>query len=400
MSAMPQTPSTSSLWHPTLVLLVVAQAAFGLAWSVFLLVPKFMSEALKADPAAIGRVTASSYVAAIVSIPLVAWVLGRFGRRSVFAWGAILCAAQACAFVLVDDVGPMLYGAQVVWGLAFVLSFNAGNAMVVDHVPAHRMGEALGIFGAANILMTAVASTGVEAVVGDLGWTATFVGSSAFACLAWLLAFWMPRDRVHEPVSGAGRPPLLDAPLLRLAMVEVTWGLAYATITVFFQPFVLSQGVRDVSGFFVGFASSAVAVRLFLGRWIDRFGRRRTACAAMVLYAAAAVSLPAMTGETMLVFGAWIGLAHGLLHPALSSLAAGGRPFHQRGGVFAVMTGGFMLGSAIGTGALGRLVQGASDPTVFVVAGLVLLVGLVFVLPGPLGRPWRGWAPGGLPPSS
>ena len=381
--------SIPPLWQPTLVLLVAAQAAFAMAWSVFLLVPKYMSEALGADPATIGRVTGSSYVAAIVSIPLVAWVLGRFGRRTVFAWGAVACAGQAAAFLFIDAVGPLLFAAQMVWGLAFVLSFNAGNAMVVDHAPAPRMGEALGIFGAANVMMTAVASSTVEAVVGHLGWTATLVGASLFAGLAGVLSFWMPRDRVAGSEPTPPRERWLDAALLRLALAEVAWGSAYATITVFYQPFVLSQGVRDVSGFFVGFASAAVGVRVFLGRWIDRWGRRRIACASMLVYAAAAFTLPTMTGATMIVFGAWIGLAHGLLHPALSSLAAEGRPFRHRGGVFAVMTGGFMLGSAIGTVGLGRFVQGASDPSVFVVAGVGLLLGLVFVLPGPLGRPWQ-----------
>lgn len=370
------------LLQPTFLLLVAAQGAFGLAWSVFMLVPKYMSESLGADPAAIGRVSSLANVAAIASIPFVGWALDRFGRHATFALGSALIVLQACAFAVIEDVGPLLYGAQMLWGIAFVMAFNAGNAMVVDVVPPAHLGHALGVFGVANIVMNAVASVVVEGVVGTLGWPTTLAGASLFGALALVLSRWMPRSSGASLPGETSHERVVSRDLLFLWLSSLTWGVAYATVMVFFQPFLLQQGVPHVSRFFIGFAGGAVFVRLALGQWVDRFGGRRIAAASLLLYGLATLSLPAMSGATMSLFGAWVGVAHGFLHPALSAVAVAGRPARIRGTLLAYTTGSFMLGSALGSGVLGSVAEQAGFERVFFLGGIIALAGVLPLLPG------------------
>jgi len=388
MSASPPDPKSNSIFQPSFLLLLVAQGAFGLAWSVFLLAPKFMSEELGASAVEIGRVAAAANVAAALAIPIVGWSLDRVGRRPAFGVGAVLCAAAAVGYAGVAGVGVMLYLVHILWGLSFVAAFNAGCAMVADRAPPQKLGQALGVFGAANIVMNAVASLGTEALVVTVGWDGVDLAAAGVALVAAACVRWMPREPslASSVVSGTPFDPGFDGPLVRVVLASLAWGFAFGTVTVFFQPFMLDQGVADLGPFFVGFAAAAVFVRVMLGHLLDGLGFRRVAIGALLLYGVVTFAMRWLTGPTLAVFGALIGLAHGFAQPSLAALIVQGRPPQRRGTVLAYTTGGFMAGSALGVGLLGLVAEFAGFPTVFAIGGLVAILGIVGLLSPELDR--------------
>ena len=61
---------------PVFAQLLLTQALFGLGWSMFLVIPKFLVQRFDADPVQVGWITAVPGLAVVLSIPLVAKHIG------------------------------------------------------------------------------------------------------------------------------------------------------------------------------------------------------------------------------------------------------------------------------------------------------------------------------------
>ena len=65
------------------------------------------------------------------------------------------------------------------------------------------------------------------------------------------------------------------------------------------------------------------------------------------------------------VFGAALGVAHGLFYPAYNALAVESIGVHERGKLIGLFQAGFNLGSSCGALALGELAERAGYPAVY-----------------------------------
>lgn len=361
--------------------IVLVQATYALSWSVFLLMPKFMTESLNATPDEIGAMGALTNLAAVASIPMLGWALDRWGRRPLATAGAILCGVQALWLATVHEIGFSLYATQMMCGLSFITMYNAGGALVVDTAPPARLGQALGIFGAANVLMNSISSLATEAIVARFDWSLAFLLAGLVAFVAAVMTLWLPETISPRSSSeNESREPFrFDGSLARVAGASLGMGTAFSAVILFFQPFVLKQGVDDVSPFFLGFTGAVIIARTVFGQLADRWGRRRMATWLLLAYGAVVHGFPYLTDSRLMIFGAMFGVCHGLLHPSMPSLAVEGRPGHHRGSALAYVNGAFMLGNSIGAFGLGRLAVWSSYATVFMVGGTAAWIGLLLL---------------------
>lgn len=111
----------------------------------------------------------------------------RFGRWRVIAVGWVLYAAAYLGFALLP--GSMAWGVwplMAVYGVYMALTDGVGKALIADHAPKERRGEALGVYQA----VTGVSTLGASLVAGALwdrsGPMAPFLLGAMFAVLALL----------------------------------------------------------------------------------------------------------------------------------------------------------------------------------------------------------------------
>ncbi|MBW2508930.1 MAG: MFS transporter, partial [Deltaproteobacteria bacterium] len=131
------------------VVLLGSVSLFGFSWSFYLILPKFFAAELGMDAAAIGRAVAVQGITAVLVTPLVGWLVDRYGRRPWLIAGNVMLMLTGLLYLLVDHEGPLLYLAQMCWGVGMVMGFNSAGTMTADIAPSDRMAEALGLFGAA-----------------------------------------------------------------------------------------------------------------------------------------------------------------------------------------------------------------------------------------------------------
>ena len=387
-----QPAANDKLFTRQFVLLLAMMACFGLSWSFYLILPKFLATELSLDAAGIGRVVGVQGLTAVAVTPVVGWLVDRYGRLPWLIAGNVMLMLTGIAFVFVEDVGPLLYSAQITWGMGMVMTFNSAGTITADMAPKGRMAEAIGFFGAANLAMNAVSPTIGEILESTVGWDYVFIASATAGAFAAVLGAFLKEPPKHVPHELEERRPILGMPMLRVYGATLAITASFAALFTLHQPYALGEGVTQIRSFFIGFALLALTVRLGGGRLIDRFGVLRSSVVSIALYATVPPLLGLVGPTHLFLVGAAMGVAHGVAYPALTALGIGRASASSRGMVVSIVHGAFNGGHAFFAYTLGMVAVSTGYPTAFWIAGAVTLGGAVLLAvnrapaPAPLGR--------------
>lgn len=375
-------PSEPDLFTRDFALILATQLAFGFAFSSFFLLPKFVVTELSGSPRQVGFVGAMAVVAAVLASPLCGRLLDRGARRPIIALGCLLSGIGALGFLGVAEVGPYLYGLRAVQGIGYTLYFVAAATLVADIAPAARLGQALGWFGCAGLLMNAVATIVAERVAHDFGWHAVFIGAAVSGVVGSLLSL-----ALKEPAPQPRTPSLVARPLSTSkarSRLPVMWaaaagGAAFGVMFTFTQPLALSLGETNISPLFAGYTVAALFVRLAFGNLADRLGRARVGGAALALYALVVACTAGLSHGFLGVVGVGFGLAHGAFYPSLNALALETAERRERGTVGAHFNAAFNGGVLLVTFCFGQVAQAYGYRIVFLLVAVLTASGCVML---------------------
>jgi len=354
-------------------LVLTAQTLFGLGWSAYLLLPKFLATELGANAQTIGYVSAVGGFAAVVTIPFVTSSIDRVAKRVLFQAGCVLLVLLSLGYLAVGSLGPLLFVLQACSGAAFVLSFNASVTLVTDAAPPSRLGQAIGMLGAANMATNAIATLVAEHLSQSSGWPIVFELAALMGVLALASSFWV-REQPLAPVSSATGPaaaPRPRGPVIVVLAVSALLAAPFSAMFTFHQPYALGLGATDLAAFFAGFTAAAVTVRVLFGTLGDRFGYRRVSMIAAGGYAAVTLATAWLQVDSLWMYGTAFGFAHGVLYPTLNALAVELAPARARGRVITLFNGAFNAGYGVSTLLWGLVAARYGYPTLFVSASLV-----------------------------
>jgi len=374
-----QPPANENLFTREFALLLAMMACFGMSWSFYLILPKFLATELSLDAAGIGKVVGVQGLTAVMGTPLVGWLVDRYGRRPWLIAGNVMLMLTGIVFVFVEDVGPLLYFAQMMWGMGMVMTFNSAGTMTADIAPQGRMAEAIGFFGAANLAMNAVSPTIGEVLESTIGWDYVFISSAVAGAFAAVLGTFLKEPPKHIPHDVEERRPILGMPMLRVYGATLAITASFTALFTLHQPFALGEGVTQIRSFFVGFAILALTVRLGGGRFIDRFGVLRASIVSVALYATVPPLLGLVGPTHLFLVGAAMGLAHGVAYPALTALGIARADASSRGMVVSIVHGAFNGGHAFFAYTLGMVAASIGYPTAFWIAGAVTFGGALLL---------------------
>lgn len=366
-------------------LILLCTALFGLAFSAYFLFPKFLATELAADPPTIGGLSAITMFVSVLFTPIVGVEIDRRGRKPFSTLGGIVFALAGAGFVVVDEVGPLMWVLRAMQGAAFTLFFISLSTLTADLAPAKRLGQAIGLFGGVMISTNALGPALAEWGAHAFGWPAVFAATSLAAALAALLTRLIA-EPPHEHVDQAPTRMLdlvVRQGLRRVLVVAMMSGSALGTLFTFYQPWALMRGIEHVSGFLIGFAGCAMVVRFGLGGLADRLGRLRVATVSSFFYIAAPFSMIWVDAPGLVLAGCLLGLAHGLFFPALNAVALDHATTRERGKAMAAYHGAFNIGFAAGSYLLGFIVVATSYPTIFSIAGTACAIAFVLLVTAP-----------------
>ena len=368
--------------------LLVANVCFGYAFSSFFLLPKFMDTVLGAGPAEVGWVTFAHGATIVTVLPLLGAAVDRYGRCRFLTAGALVMAVASAGYILVASHGPLLIGLRMVQALGFSLVFAAGGALAVDLAPAGRLGQAIGLYGLSFLTMNAVATASAELLAERLGWNAAFGAAASGALLCALLSLRISEPERANDDQGNGRGLVgvaARSSTLRCLLIVAVAGSAMIAVFTFYQLYAAQLGIRRVSGFFIGYAVTAVVMRGVLGQWMDRIGNHRAALAALACYGPAVLATIWLDRLGLTLVGVGLGLAHSVFYPSFNAVAVATVLPSERGKLMALFQAAFQLGTSAG-GLWGLLAAREGYPAVFRAAALGLLLAFLMFAASPEGR--------------
>src|SRR5688572_25390687 len=160
----------AKLYQPRFVLVLALQFLFGLGFSSFLLLPKYLAEVHHADGALIGRAVAAGPIAAVLVAPLLAARIDRLRRHYLMSAAGFTMLIASVGFVELRELEPMMYVLRALQGAAFTVYMSTGATLVADLAPEDRLGQALGLLGAANLATNALGPGLAEPIAHGFGW--------------------------------------------------------------------------------------------------------------------------------------------------------------------------------------------------------------------------------------
>ncbi len=368
---------TDALWTREYVQVLAVQALFGLSFSAFLMLPKFLHVELHASATEIGWVTAGALIVGAFAAPFAGPISARVSPRTLLLGGVLGSALAAILYLFVDSMGPLLYALRVVQGLTYFVVFNTTATFVADRIPTARLSQAIGYLGLSMLATNALAPAVIEPLADKIGWGPAFASAGVVALLA------VPLVRsLKEPTSAA--PQRTEASNLDVAaprllaayFVSGLVGLGLGTLFTFTQPFALALGAKRVGEFFFGHVGAAVVMRLSLVKLTDRVGPGRVALGALVLYGLVTLSATQLTPSMLLPLGIGLGTAHGLIYPSLTAFTLGDVSSNKRSAVMGWFTGAYHVGYSLAVLGFGPLADAAGFPLVFCLAGVFVLTGV------------------------
>jgi len=367
---------------PVFAQLLLTQALFGLSWSMFLVIPKFVVQQFHADPAQVGFITAIPGVAIVLTIPLVATHIDRYPARWFMSAGSLMVTLAALGTAFLPALDWRIYVYQALQGLGFVFCFNAGGAMAADLAPPASLGRAMSWYGAANLGMNGVSPYVGELLLPDHGWRGAYLFAAATGLLATLFAAFLPTPTRPEKTAadlpqGAGTWGFMSRPLGRVVISSALSAFGFMAVIAFYQPFALAEGVVQVRDYFFGFVLFALGVRFSMGGFSDRVGTHRVARVAQLAYVLPPLALALLGPQHLFVVGSLHGLVHGIHFPVMSALAVERVSSRARGRALTLLVGAFNGGTAVASNVLGPIAKHFGFEAAFVVGAVVAGLGVV-----------------------
>ena len=380
-----EAPSTDAavpgLDRRTLWTLLAGNALTGVGIGFFLPILPLFIRSRGGGALLVGLVFAGGVVGRALAQYPGGWLADHIGRKPVIV-GALLMYALVFPLYLLPLPVWFLVGLRVMHALAAGAYLPAAAAMIGD-LGGSRKARAFGMLRSSD-MVGLVLGPAVGGLVAGFNLGAVFWVGTAFCLLATGMMLFLPA--VHGPRGAAARRSAETAPfqvgrvLWRLApflALAMPLGWAFATYDTIWSLYLTSRGATyfQVGISFATYGIPLVFLGGLAGRFVDRFGRLRSAIASVLAFAIFLAIYPLISSVLLLIL---FGLLEGAMtlpsNPALLTGVSDAAPPGAQG-----RTQGAFQSASYGAEALGALVAGGiygfAPAAAFWTAAALIVVG-------------------------
>ncbi len=372
--------------QPTLPreVVVLVAAAFLVAVGYGLISPVLPAYAsgFGVSNTAVSIIVSAFALSRLVFAPFAGRLLRRTAERPLYLAGLLIVAASSVAIAYSPGYAGLLI-ARSAGGIGSAMFTISGLALLVRVTPAALRGRASAMY-ASGFLIGGISGPLMGGLL--VGWSirAPFITYGVLLVLAaGVVQFFLGRipSPVHDStVVQVNLRETLRLPAFQAALSSnfaVGWsvfGIRMALIPLFVVQ-VLDAGPAMAGWALTVFAVGNAAVLTFVGRWVDRIGRKTPMILGLVL-SAASLGLIGISSQVweLLVLCLVGGVGSGLITPAQQAVIAdtmGGRP---GGSVLAAYQMVGDIGAVIGPVVAGLLVDASGYPVALGVGAAVVLI--------------------------
>ena len=344
-----------------------------------LLLPLYLTH-LGGSRAEIGVIMSIAHLAGLLTRPIVGWSLDVVGRKKSLLFGSALTVFSLLCVYWITEIGPIAYAVRILFGIGEGFLFTGYFAFAADMIPKSRRTEGLALFGVAGLLPLLVNPIADLTGFGGGGLRLFLTGVSLFVALSFLLILTLP----DAPPQTNKTPLTLKAvsnALLAPALMPIWVGtIAFSGGVAIFMTFVSvigeSRGISVPTAPWFTYVGGALLARLVGAKIPERVGPHRLVAPTLVLYSfALLICASAHHLPSLLLAGAFAGIAHGYCFPVLTGLVISAVDDRFRGSALALFTGLWGV-TAVLFAPTGGLIadRWGDDVMLWTMSGLILAV--------------------------
>lgn len=338
------------------------------------IVPIYLTNRWNASPVQVGLVTAIVTGSDCI-IRLVSGVgMERWGRRSILLISLALWAVLAFVYGLPTSLA-MLAVLRVLHDMPFAAGSTALHTVATDLIPETRRGEGMSYYSLATTLAIAIGPVLAMNVLGEGHFDRAFMVAGLLGLCALLPAWWIRCPDVRDRSATFSLSALVER---RTAWLAFATALIYASLAAqssFIALYSAQLKLAPTSWFFAVYGAGMVFSRAATGRLFDQHGPSPSIVISLTLLSVGLIALGLCKTPFSYLSAALLeGLGFGVFAPAAYAMVVNLVPATRRGAGNAMVVSAMSLGGGIGAYLCGNLVEVAGYRTMYVVAGLSLVV--------------------------
>ncbi|MFU8866409.1 MFS transporter [Natronococcus sp.] len=306
------------------------------------------------------------------------WILTKVPRHYVVLVSGLVLAGSSGLAATATTVEHLMVGAFLM-GIASGIYFVSANPLLSELYP-NRIGRIIGIHGAASQIAAVIAAPFVALTLlvdWRLSLWAIAVGAAAITGYTWVAA-----RNAELPTAGDADRDFVAGALSEWKLIVTALAIVGAASFVwqglfnFYELYMQSKGLSDwAAGMMLTIIFAAgVPAFFFGGDLADRFPHVPYLLGIVGAFSASVLVLTQVEGLIgLIVLSTVVGFIIHALFPAIDTYLLDTLPDSTRGSAYAVFSSTWMLMQALGSSAVGSLVEGGyAYDTVFASAAVVL----------------------------
>lgn len=314
-------------------------------------------------------------------------------RKVVIIIGAIVATIAPIGYVYLTSI-PQLMVIRAFHGISIAAFTTGYSALVVDISPPKQKGELIGYMTLAVPIGMAIGPALGGFIQEYSNYQVLFAVSALSALFSLILACQIrelenlvtktnqssPTESLKIEDSSRTFKELLTNPSFLIpAIVLLLIGGLFGALVTYLPLYIRVLEFDFNTGLFYTIAAIAsFAVRFFVGKASDKYGRGGFISISLLFYIVSMILLTTAINPEMIFFSALTeGLGAGMIIPIMLALISDRCKVIERGKVFAVCISGFDIGVALGGPVLGSFILDWGYRTLFGVNTLLAIIALI-----------------------
>ena len=329
------------------------------------------------DAADVGLFMACAGVTSLGSLPFIAPLIDRYGRKKFMSWGMFFVGFSNLGFALFDGYFPWLLAIRLLQGTAFAACFNACSTALVDLLPFEKRVQGIGLYGISGSLAVAIGPFLGETALIQFGFNAYFILLATFGLIGTALVLTYkesPRLTTSKSAPVKFFPTVIKGKHIAMMSLVAVFGSGFAAMNIFFPLFARDLGMR-AGIFFTSYGITLIVVRLILGSIVDRLDRDKLILMCLVGFGVLLIGASQVVSQIhTILLGALFGFCQGLSYPAMMARMLDRSNTDNRAIVVSLFTGSFGVGINVSVLIWGFVAQLKGLSFMFVSGGSVILI--------------------------
>lgn len=313
-------------------------------------------------PASSGLIVGVFALTALIFRPYVGALLDKRGRKIVLICGMVIFLFSVIMFNFAFLMVSLII-IRLIQGAGFSAASTTLGTIASDLVPSSRRAEGIGYFGMSNTIGMAIGPALGLFIVSHYNFHVLFIMTLVFATLAFAISLLLNNDhKAQEPAlhNTAEKDKkrakftidsILEKSSLEPCLVMLFLAISFSSILTFLPAYAASRGIKDIGMFYTVYAIAILLVRIFTGKFADRYGYSMVIIPSILLVSFSFILLIfAKSYPVFLLVAVLYGLGYGSAQPILNTIVIMLSPKARRGAANATYFSTLDIG--IGGGAI------------------------------------------------